>query len=575
MDVNELNTRKDHHVDSSCDELAHLLMLRPPVLAILVTEVAERFAYFGFRAVLVLYLHNGLGLSPSAAISLYAAVSCGAYLSPLLGSLLADSRWGRFKTIWRFSTLYAFGLALLTFGAFQLPPAGDDEVDKLVEKKDENLRLAKVATLIGLSMACLGTGGIKPCVSAFGADQIVLAGAERIDDASKHEKQSDDGSSAVGDDYHINDVINQSETSTVEGTKDAEVKSFFSAFYFCINVGALTSFAIVPIIRAHYGFATCFFVTWIVFSSALLIFLGQTADYKHRIHDASQPELSRVLRLCVQTMVSRMRHGEEHGRHMPVPSQEESSDDKGMVEEVQDGDRIVYEDAQKVLHLMPLMLFFPFYWTLYDQQGSVWTLQATHLKLHGLQPEQLQFLNPFEIMVFIPLFDQVIYPWLERLGVNIQPLKKIEYGMCLTVVSFFACAMLEYFIQNQAPNSVSLAWQIPQITIITVGEIFLNVTGLEFAYSQAPGNMQALILALYLLMTAVGDGLSALLFATVFGKLNAAVTMIICAVGMTVNMLLFRRVANRWRPYDGDNRVFEESGVDGIQLGLINRGVIS
>jgi hypothetical protein len=38
---------------------------------------------------------------------------------------------------------------------------------------------------------------------------------------------------------------------------------------------------------------------------------------------------------------------------------------------------------------------------------------------------------------------------------------------------------------------------------------------------------------------------------------------------------LFRRVANRWRPYDGDNRVFEESGVDGIQLGLINRGVIS
>ncbi|KAL3907029.1 MAG: hypothetical protein SGILL_009038, partial [Bacillariaceae sp.] len=252
---------------------------------------------------------------------------------------------------------------------------------------------------------------------------------------------------------------------------------------------------------------------------------------------------------------------------------------KRTTDDTQDGvlnsmDRIVHEDSQKILHLMPLMLFFPLYWTLYDQQGSVWTLQATHLKLHGLQPEQLQFLNPFEIMVFIPLFDQVIYPWMERIGINIQPLKKIEYGMGLTVISFLACALLEYFIQNRPPNSVSLAWQIPQITIITVGEIFLNVTGLEFAYSQAPGNMQALILALYLLMTAIGDGFSALLFATVFSKLNAAVTMIICAIGMTLNMLFFRRVARHWKPYgDSGNVVPDENGE--IQLGLMGQGEIS
>jgi dipeptide/tripeptide permease len=50
----------------------------------------------------------------------------------------------------------------------------------------------------------------------------------------------------------------------------------------------------------------------------------------------------------------------------------------------------VRRDAEQVLHLMPLMLFFPVFWMLYDQQGSVWTLQATRLDLHGFEPEQTQ-----------------------------------------------------------------------------------------------------------------------------------------------------------------------------------------
>ena len=82
-------------------------------------------------------------------------------------------------------------------------------------------------------------------------------------------------------------------------------------------------------------------------------------------------------------------------------------------------------------------------------------------------------------MLFIPLFDQVLYPRLESRGFNIQPLKRIEYGMFLGAVAFLASALLEYSIQQGPPNSISLAWQIPQITILTVAEILLNVTGLE------------------------------------------------------------------------------------------------
>jgi len=54
----------------------------------------------------------------------------------------------------------------------------------------------------------------------------------------------------------------------------------------------------------------------------------------------------------------------------------------------ENNNRQVRQDAEQVLHLMPLMLFFPVFWMLYDQQGSVWTLQATRLNRHGLEPEQ-------------------------------------------------------------------------------------------------------------------------------------------------------------------------------------------
>lgn len=82
-------------------------------------------------------------------------------------------------------------------------------------------------------------------------------------------------------------------------------------------------------------------------------------------------------------------------------------------------------------------------------------------------------------MIFIPLFDKILYPWFETKGFDIQPLKRMEYGMFFGAIAFFTSALLEYSIQRGPPNSVSLAWQIPQITILTVAEILLNVTGLE------------------------------------------------------------------------------------------------
>lgn len=554
--------------------------------------------------------------------------------------------------------MYAVGLCLLTLAAlFHLKQSSnnDDDVtnDEImtqatdidnnnnnnnngldIEGNDDtslndNLIWARLLSFVGLILICIGTGGIKPCVSAFGADQVVLnedgrpsssllisesevssttdtlkvesdkslsqysdethqdvisiASKNKSDEDENHEEIRGSNISCSGDHHHHHHDQQQQQVE--------RIREFFNSFYFCINVGALISFAVIPLIRAHYGFGAAFSVPTVCMIFALGIFLSQRTAYKHRVHNPNhQLPLSTVIQICFHVLFvkngyvsscccPRQRGTNCHqgssmdtitrGEHILLPTSVPGGEIDSLPVEDKCADtttsyRRLYEDACQVLHLMPLMLFFPVFWMLYDQQGSVWTLQATRLNLYGLEPEQLQFLNPLEIMLFVPLFDRVVYPWLERHRFNIEPLRRMEYGMFLTAVAFCCSAWLESVVQNRPVNTVSLAWQIPQITILTVAEILLNVTGLEFAYSQAPANMQAVILAIFLFMTAIGDGLGAILFATAFAHLNSILSMSICAICMLINTALFSTVARRWEPYYTSSRTHHDDGDDNI-----------
>ncbi|CAL8070265.1 unnamed protein product [Orchesella dallaii] len=55
------------------------------------------------------------------------------------------------------------------------------------------------------------------------------------------------------------------------------------------------------------------------------------------------------------------------------------------------------------------------------------------------------------------------------------------------------------------PNSIHMLWLIPQFVIITVGEVMFSVTGLQFAFSQAPSSMKSVLQASWLLTVAFGN----------------------------------------------------------------------
>lgn len=157
---------------------------------IIVNEFCERFCYYGLRAILVLYLKQKLMFEEREATVIFHVFSLFVYFSCIIGAILADGFIGKFNTIFLLSIVYAGGSSVLTIGAieeWQLP--------------------AKWMTFIGLAMIAIGSGGIKPCVSAFGGEQF------KRPEQEKH------------------------------------LLKFFAMFYFSINFGSFISTLVSPILR--------------------------------------------------------------------------------------------------------------------------------------------------------------------------------------------------------------------------------------------------------------------------------------------------------------------------------------
>mmetsp|Transcript_5712 Transcript_5712/g.12049 ORF Transcript_5712/g.12049 Transcript_5712/m.12049 type:complete len:681 (-) Transcript_5712:2241-4283(-) len=583
--------------------------LTASVLSILLTEVAERFSYFGFRAVLVLYFHQALGYDESASVALFAFVSSTAYFTPVLGAVVADAYLGRYKTILWFGLAYFVGLAIMTFGAYLPGLEGVTDDDSASSNNDDvasstsgaettttNLMLKKICTLIGLGLACVGTGGIKPCVSAFGADQVSSRGEE----SGVTAPQCDDR----GEMIHM-EVIAGNGTSAASSSADDpstresdNVRSFFSYFYFCINVGAVLSIFLVPIIRGMYGFGAAFLAPTLFLFFAITVFVSMRRQYVGKVRSAGNGDgddgslyttfcvflLLLIEQVRAMDILACCRSGRQHRQmknvlgsgdqsvyvdqtggsgaiedneaQQPQEEAEPAASTRKNTEESWKGNNLEQRfsrqqihDATAVLHITPILAMLPVFWMLYDQQGSVWTLQATRMELNGLQPEQLNIVNPVEIMLLIPLFEKIIYPLLEARRWKITHLRRMAAGMVLTSLSFVVSGFLESRIQVREETGlakVNVLWQIPQITILAVGEILVSVTGLEFSYASSPARIKAFLMGLYLLTTSIGDLMGGALYSSVFRRLDRALTMYICAGIMLVNFGVFVRVAIWW-----------------------------
>ncbi|XP_015271097.1 PREDICTED: solute carrier family 15 member 2 isoform X1 [Gekko japonicus] len=268
-----------------------------------------------------------------------------------------------------------------------------------------------VMSMTGLSLIALGTGGIKPCVAAFGGDQF--------------------------EEEHVQ-----------------ERSTFFSVFYLSINAGSLLSTFITPLLRGDvkcFGrdcFALAFGVPAILMVIALVVFIAG-----NRLYKKTPPQGNILLEVykCISFAVT----NRIKNRSPEIPKRKHWLD---WASEKYSNQLIT--EVKMVTRVLFLFIPLPMFWALFDQQGSRWTLQA--IKMNGdfggfvLQPDQMQFLNPLLILVLVPVFDLGFYPLINLCKLNFTPIKKMATGMILAGLAFAVAAVVELKVEENAmPDLIS------------------------------------------------------------------------------------------------------------------------
>jgi POT family proton-dependent oligopeptide transporter len=117
-------------------------------------------------------------------------------------------------------------------------------------------------------------------------------------------------------------------------------------------------------------------------------------------------------------------------------------------------------------------------------------------------PSQVQSVNPLMIMVLIPVCSYGLYPAISIIF-PLNALRKISIGFFITALAFCITAMIESWIDaGQRPHIV---WQIVAYLVLTLAEVMVSITCLEFAYTQAPNKMKSFIMAVFMLSISLGN----------------------------------------------------------------------
>ena len=437
----------------------------PPQIKFIVgNEGCERFSFYGMRSILTVYMAQWLLLPEHEAEANYHFFVMACYLTPLAGGWLADRLWGRYRVIVWLSLGYVLGHA--TIAAFE----------------------TRWGLFAGLTLIALGSGGIKPCVSAF-----------------------------VGDQFHPE--------------QKKLLERVYGLFYWMINLGSSGSTLLIPVLLAAFGPRVAFAVPGLLMVAALALFLLGRRRYVHVPPTGPNPHA------FTRVVASALR------RRSSVPAGGSWLDPARADHPVE-----AVEGARSVFRIMGVFAAVTAFWALFDQHGASWVLQARRMDLvvggRTLQASQLAALNPLMVLLLIPLLQRVVFPGLERLGVRVTPLGKMTLGMFLAVLSFAAAALVESVIAGGARPSA--LWQLPQYLFLTTGEVLVSVTGLEFSYTQAPRSMKSTIMSIWLVTVALGNLLTAAVSA--LNRFQGASYFWFFAVLMLAGAIGFAFVARKYRP---------------------------
>ncbi|CAG5123017.1 unnamed protein product, partial [Candidula unifasciata] len=400
-----------------------------------------------------------------------------AYIIPIIGGFIADSYFGRIKTILGAACVYIAGTVLLPASAIDYESWG-------WEGLTTNGRTAMFMT--GLALVAIGTGGIKANVGPFGAEQVEVLGKEAI-------------------------------------------QSFFNWFYWVINVGALIAYTGVAYIQQNISFAWGFFVPLVSMIFAISVFVIVKTRYL-----MTHPKGSILTTACGIFVQGGCKSKPPRNPELPegtekrILARAKTSFGGKFQDHLVDG-------LVSVIRVTPFCLLVVMYWAINAQMSNTFFAQSERMDIRvgdgGYIPAAaLNAFNTIIIIILIPIVDRLIYPCFEKIKRPLSYLTRIGVGMILAVIAVVVAGIVEIYRkvdleehshlqvlggENFTASSMSVFVQIPQFALIGASEIFTSITSLEFAYNQAPVAMQGLLTGLFLAATGVGNWVSTAILAIV------------------------------------------------------------
>jgi POT family proton-dependent oligopeptide transporter len=430
------------------------------------TEMWERFSYYGMRALLVLFMtapatqaNAGLGFEIGEATAIYGLYTSLVYLAALPGGWVADNLWGPRRAVFVGGCIIAaghFSLALPTQPTF----------------------------FLGLGLVVLGTGLLKPSVSAMVGDLYPEGGARR--DAG------------------------------------------FSIFYMGINLGAFLG----PLVCGFFGERTDWHWGFSLAGVGMLLGLAQYRLGARHLGGAG------LLGAAAAAAVARKARGFYRALGGAIACTALLASVAAM-----DALAVSLQDlaawlAYAIVALVPLyfayliaagghtplerkrlaVIFWLFllaalFWSGFEQAGSSLNLFAERLtdrRVFGWEAPAswLQSVNPILIILLAPAFGW-LWTWLAARGLHPSVPLQFALGLLALSAGFFVIAWGAAGAAPEAP--VSPSWLVTTYFLHTVGELCLSPVGLSSITKLAPRERVGQMMGVWFIAASLGNLFAGLL----------------------------------------------------------------
>ncbi|KAE7996516.1 hypothetical protein FH972_001231 [Carpinus fangiana] len=468
-------------------------------------EAFERMAFYGVQSNLVNYLTTQLHQDTVSSVRNVNNWSGSVWMTPILGAYIADSYIGRFWTFTVSSLIYVMGMVLLTtvVSLKSLKPSCTNGVCNKASASQISFFYLSLYTI------AIGSGGTKPNISTFGADQF--------DDYNPHEK---------------------------------ELKvSFFNWWMFSSFLGALIATIGLVYIQENLGWGLGYGIPTIGLLFSIFVFYIGTPFYRHKVRKSKSPARD-LIRVPINAFKNRklqlpnspsqlfefdLQHYSSSGKrqvhHTPIfrfldraaikEGSLDSSTPPCTVTQV--------EGAKLVLGMILIWLVTLIPSTIWAQINTLFVKQGTTLD-RSLSPTlripaaSLGSFVTLSMLLTVPMYDRYFVPLMRRRTGNsrgITLLQRLGVGFAIQVIAIGVAYAVEvrrmrvirlnHIVDPKEIVPMSIFWLLPQYVLLGIADVFNAIGLLEFFYDQSPEDMQSLGTTFFTSGIGVGNFLNSFL----------------------------------------------------------------